>query len=59
MLLTSDGVHDYLSQTEIDEILNRDVSIADKAKMLCSAALEHGSGDDRTAIIICAEDDPA
>ncbi len=59
MLLTSDGVHEYLSQTEINEILNRDVSIADKTKMLCSAALEHGSGDDRTAVIICAEDDPA
>ena len=59
MLLTSDGVHDHLSQTEIDEILNRDVSIADKTKMLCSAALEHGSEDDRTAVIICAEEDPA
>lgn len=58
MLLTSDGVHDYLSQTEIDEILNLDVSIADKPKMLCSVALEHGSEDDRTAIIICAEDNP-
>ena len=59
MLLTSDGVHDFLSQTEIDEILNRDVPIADKAKTLCSTALEHGSGDDRTAVILCAEDDPA
>ncbi len=55
MLLTSDGVHEYLSQAEIDEILNSDVSMADKTKMLCSAALEHGSEDDRTAIIICAE----
>ena len=59
MLLTSDGVHDHLPQTEIEEILNRDVSIEEKAKMLCSAALTHGSEDDRTAVILCAEDDPA
>ena len=58
MLLTSDGVHEFLSETEIEEILNRDVSGADKAKMLCSAALEHGSEDDRSVLIICAESVP-
>ena len=57
IILTSDGVHEYLSQTEIDETLNRDASIADKAALLCSAALEHGSEDDRTAVLICAEGD--
>ena len=59
MILTSDGVHEFLSQTELDDILYRDVSAANKVKMLCSATLEHGSEDDRTAIIIRAEDDPA
>ncbi len=57
MLLTSDGVHEHLSQAEMEEILNSDDSIANKAKMLCVAALEHGSKDDRAAIIICAERD--
>lgn len=57
MLLTSDGVHEALSQAEIEEILNRDLSIADKAKVLCSSALEHGSEDDRSVIIICAKGD--
>ena len=55
-LLTSDGVHESLSKDEIEEILGSDTSAQDKAKMLCCAALEHGSEDDRTAIIICAED---
>ena len=54
-LLTSDGVHDSLSQNEIEEILNNDASMQDKAKMLCSAALEHGSEDDRSVIIIRTE----
>ena len=58
MLLTTDGVHDFLSQTELDEILNRDVPTEDKAKLLCSAALERGSKDDRTAVIIYSEDHP-
>ena len=55
MLLSSDGVHEYLSGTEIEEILNGDGSAADKAKALCSAALERGSEDDRTVVIICPE----
>ncbi len=58
MLLTSDGVHESLSPAEIGEILDRDVPLADKTKLLCSAALEHGSEDDRTAVMICAEGDP-
>ncbi|MBR0461803.1 MAG: serine/threonine-protein phosphatase [Erysipelotrichaceae bacterium] len=57
-LLTSDGVHESLSQDEIKEILNNDASMLDKAKMLCSAALDHGSVDDRSVIIVCPEDDP-
>ena len=58
MLLTSDGVHEALSQDEIGEILKNDIPMPDKAKTLCSAALEHGSEDDRSVIIICTEDDP-
>ena len=57
-LLTSDGVHESLSQHEIEEILNNDTSMLDQAKTLCSAALEHGSEDDRSVIIIRTEDDP-
>lgn len=55
--LTSDGVHEFLSPDEIGEILNDDVSMLDKAKMLCSAALDHGSEDDRSVIIIRTEED--
>ena len=57
-ILTSDGIHESLSQDEIEEILKNDASMQDQAKMLCSAALDHGSEDDRSVIIICVEDDP-
>ena len=49
---------EFLSQDEIGEILKRDTSMQDKARMLCSAALEHGSEDDRSVIIMRTEDDP-
>ena len=58
-LLTSDGVHESLSQDEIEAILNNDASMLDKAKKLCSAALDRGSEDDRSVIIIRTEDNSA
>ncbi len=53
ILLTSDGVHEYLSQDNIEDILEKDCSALDQAKMLCSSALVHGSEDDRSSIILC------
>ena len=58
-LMTSDGIHDSLSQDEIEDILKSDASMSDKAKMLCSTALGHESKDDRSAIIICIENNHA
>ena len=55
--LTSDGVHESLSKDEMKEILNSNTSLLDKAKKFCSTALDHGSVDDRSVIIICTEED--
>lgn len=54
-LLTSDGVHELLSKEEIEEILNDDIPLLDKAEKLCSTALDHGSEDDRSVVIVCVK----
>lgn len=50
LLLTSDGIHDYLSKTEIELILRKYKSIKTIVKKLISSALNHTSQDNMTAI---------
>jgi len=57
ILLTSDGIHEYLSQDEIEDILEADESMLSRAKMLCDSALDKGSDDDRSVIIVCVDCD--
>ena len=52
LLLTSDGVHDYLSQDELEEVIASDYTLLDKARQLCEKALINGSKDDRSAILV-------
>ena len=52
ILLTSDGVHEYLSQDKIEDIINSESEMIGKVTMLCKQALNDGSDDDRSAIII-------
>jgi len=51
-LLCSDGLNDMISDTDIEEILNRDKSIPEAAEMLVSQALSAG-GRDNVSVILC------
>ena len=57
MLLTTDGVHDTLSQDEIEDTISGSNTSLEKAKLLCKKAAEQGSEDDRSAIVISSEPD--
>lgn len=52
LLLTTDGVHEYLSQDELEEILEKEQTALACANDLCEHALAAGSDDDRSAVII-------
>ena len=52
ILVTTDGVHDHLSEDEIEEILKRPLSGEELAEALCRKALENGSDDDRSVLLI-------
>ena len=51
MLLTSDGIHDYLDEDELEEIITEDDSIKVVNKLV-TKALQNGSCDDCTVVII-------
>jgi len=50
LLLTTDGIHNYLSQQEIEKVLRKYKSIKTKVKKLISSASEQHSKDNMTAI---------
>lgn len=52
LLLTSDGIHEYLSQDDMENILFSDKISIDKVNRICSGSLHQGSDDDRSAILI-------
>lgn len=52
-LLTSDGVHDYLSLDELEEIISDDSSYNDKCKSIIQKAIDAGSEDDISVVIVC------
>lgn len=52
LMLTTDGVHDYMSQDEIEEILAEEGSMGDKIGKIVELAAAHGSEDDRSVIVI-------
>lgn len=59
LLLCSDGVSDYLTDTQLAELLGHD-DAESAARRLVDAALEHGSRDNLTAVIadVVMRDDP-
>lgn len=57
LLLTTDGVHEYASQDNIEDILTCPASSLEKVKQICAIALEQGSDDDRSAILVELLDD--
>lgn len=51
-VLTSDGIHEYVSLDDIEEILSSDLSALEKCKEIIRKAVFHGSKDDMTVVII-------
>lgn len=55
LLLTSDGVHDYLTYEEISKIVESSQTAEEAAAQLVDRAREKGSKDDRSVIVIKVE----
>lgn len=59
LLMTTDGVHDFLTRTEMKEVLSNAFSDPEKAAdTLISSALAKGSDDNLTALIVCVDELP-
>lgn len=52
MLLTSDGIHEYVDIDTLEELLTSGACDLDIVKELCRIAEDNGSKDDRTAVLI-------
>lgn len=52
MLLTSDGIHEYVDIDTLEELLTSGNSDLDIVKEMCQIAEDNGSKDDRTAVLI-------
>lgn len=57
MLLTSDGVHEYVDIDILEKKLNEDSSGQDKCSDILEAALSAGSDDDMTVILVCKKEE--
>lgn len=55
-LLTSDGVHDFLEESEIAHILEKNSSLKAKVKMLIKQAVNNVSTDNLSAVLILVKD---
>jgi len=57
ILLTTDGIHDYVDEDKMEGIITESTgSNLDRVRKLCYTSLNNQSEDDRSAIIVCAED---
>ena len=56
LLLTSDGVHEYVDIDELEEILRGNSTFAEKCKLILERAIETGSEDDMTVVIVCPKE---
>ena len=52
LLFTTDGIHDYLSSDEMEEIMNEPITAKEKIRLLVDTAVRKGSPDDCSAILI-------
>lgn len=52
LLLTSDGIHEYLSQDELEDLLANDLTDLEKVEKMCNKAIDNGSQDDITSVIV-------
>lgn len=56
LLLTSDGIHEYVSIDDLEDIINSDIPNDEKCGAIQEAALLAGSKDDMTAVLICMQE---
>ena len=56
LLLTSDGIHEYVSIDDLEDIINSDIQNDEKCGAIQEAALLAGSKDDITAVLICMQE---
>lgn len=52
LLITSDGIHEYVSIDELEEIINSDIPNDKKCDAMIEAARDNGSADDATSVLI-------
>ena len=52
LMFTTDGVHDYVSQDEMEEILEKDIPATEKIREMIDLAATNGSEDDRSVILV-------
>lgn len=52
-LFTSDGIHEFLDQDALEEIIAGEDTYADKCDAIIQRAREAGSEDDLSAVIVC------
>lgn len=55
LLLTSDGVHDYVDIDQLERILNSETTGQEKCDQILAVALAAGSKDDMTVILACRD----
>jgi len=51
IVMTSDGVHEYISIDDMEDILGLDTGNIEKCKMITDKALQNGSADDMSIIL--------
>ena len=56
LLLTSDGIHEYVSIDDLEDIINSDIPNDEKCNAIQESALLAGSTDDMTAVLICMQE---
>ena len=56
LLITSDGIHEYVSIDDLEDILNSDIPDDEKCSAIQEAAQLAGSTDDMTAVLICVQE---
>ena len=52
VLMTTDGIHDILTIDEMEQILSEPGTLQEKAERLCRRAVEQGSEDDCSALLV-------
>jgi serine/threonine protein phosphatase PrpC len=51
IIMTSDGVHEYVSVDEMEQILELDIDEIEQLKLIEAKALENGSTDDISILL--------